>query len=216
MVKLSPFLAAPVTMTDRGDAEQGRRTPPNYPAHAGRSALGAAPPVGDPRYMTKTASHLASDESARVGGSLVRVAAFVVVVGLTLVGCAQVMDAHHAVSVPTGASRVDVTLSDYRIAVAPAPLAHGRIAFVVHNAASIPHELVVFRTDVPANRVPLGADGDANEDAKVLTNVVDSGASLTANQTKVFVANLAPGHYVAMCNLAGHYRLGMRLDLTVS
>ena len=139
----------------------------------------------------------------------------VLIAGLLLVGFALLRDRHHGVSIPAGATRVDATLSDYHIAITPAPLAHGKLAFVVHNAGKIPHELVVFRTDAPANRLPLRADGDANEESNALTSVVDSGASLTPGQTKVFVANLAPGHYVAVCNLAGHYRLGMRLDLTV-
>jgi uncharacterized cupredoxin-like copper-binding protein len=165
--------------------------------------------------VTSSESKLISDEPVRVGGSLLRVTALVLVVGVALVGFAQLLDARQSSSIPRGTTRVDVELSDFHIAVAPAPLAHGPLAFVVHNAGNIPHELVVFRTEVPAKGLPLGSDGDANEDAKVLTSVVDSGASLTPNQTKVFVANLVPGHYVAVCNLPGHYRLGMWLDLTV-
>jgi uncharacterized cupredoxin-like copper-binding protein len=159
---------------------------------------------------------IAASQSPKVVASLVRVTVFILLGGAILVGFAQWRDRGHSISIPAGATRVDVKLSDYRITLTPAPLTHGRLAFVVNNAGSIPHELVVFRTDAPANRLPLRADGDANEESKALTSVVDSGASLTPGQTKLFVANLAPGHYVAVCNLAGHYRLGMRLDLTVN
>jgi uncharacterized cupredoxin-like copper-binding protein len=34
------------------------------------------------------------------------------------------------------------------------------------------------------------------------------GAALTTDK-------LAPGHYVAVCNLPGHYHNGMRVDFTV-
>ena len=156
-----------------------------------------------------------ASNSPKVGASLVRVLVFILLGGALLVGFAQWRDRSQGISIPAGATRVDVQLSDYRITLTPAPLTHGRLAFVVNNAGSIPHELVVFRTDAPANRLPLRADGDANEESEALTSVVDSGASLAPGETKVFAANLAAGHYVAVCNLPGHYRLGMRLDLTV-
>jgi uncharacterized cupredoxin-like copper-binding protein len=50
----------------------------------------------------------------------------------------------------------------------------------------------------------------------LLTNVADSGEPLKAGGTESFkTAQLSPGHYVAVCNLPGHYRLGMKLDVTV-
>jgi len=157
-----------------------------------------------------------SRRPASVGTSLLGVCVLLVIGGAMLIGIAQFLDGRHGISIPAHASRVDVTLSDYRISAMPMmPIRHGRIAFVVRNTGRIPHELVVFRTDFAATSLPLRADGDANEESPRLTSVVDSGASLASNQTKVFVANLAPGHYVAVCNLPGHYRLGMRLDVSV-
>src|SRR5437764_15350972 len=82
---------------------------------------------------TTTEANPQNDNQVRVGGSLLRVTLIVLIVGLLLVGFALLRDRHHGVSIPAGATRVDATLSDYHIAITPAPLAHGKSAFVVHN-----------------------------------------------------------------------------------
>jgi uncharacterized cupredoxin-like copper-binding protein len=33
--------------------------------------------------------------------------------------------------------------------------------------------------------------------------------------TKTLTIDLAPGHYVFLCNLPGHYQSGMHVDVTV-
>jgi hypothetical protein len=175
------------------------------------ATLAAEASIGSEGVM----EHTTAQPSVSVRGSLVRVCVALLVAGAILVGFAQLLDARQGVSIPSGTTRVDATLSDYRIAVRPRPLSYGRLAFVVHNAGTIPHELVIFRTQSSADSLPLRADGDVNEDSASMTSVLDSGDSLAPNQTKVFVAKLPPGHYVAVCNLSGHYHLGMRLDITV-
>jgi uncharacterized cupredoxin-like copper-binding protein len=55
-----------------------------------------------------------------------------------------------------------------------------------------------------------------NEESPQLTSVADSGDALKPGATQSFnTDNLSPGHYVAVCNLPGHYRLGMKLNITV-
>jgi uncharacterized cupredoxin-like copper-binding protein len=44
---------------------------------------------------------------------------------------------------------------------------------------------------------------------------MDSGSSLAPGETRVLGANLDPGTYVIVCNLPGHYRLGMHQTITV-
>jgi len=160
-------------------------------------------------------SAVVDERPVKVLGPVLRVGAFLLLAGVILVGIAQYLDHTKGVSIPAGTTRVDVTLDEFHITTPKSVLPGGKLAFVVHNAGSSPHELVVFRTKLTAKRLPRRPDGDANEESRLLTGVVDSGASLAPNQTKVFVATLPPGHYVAVCNLPGHYRLGMRIDLTV-
>jgi uncharacterized cupredoxin-like copper-binding protein len=111
----------------------------------------------------------------------------------------------------------DVQASTVEFAIhMPTVLTVGRHTIGLTNDGKAPHELVIVRTDLPANRLPLNADGDVNEDSPLLTSVADSGDALNPGKSKSFrTDNLTRGHYVAICNLAGHYGLGMRVDVTV-
>ncbi len=113
------------------------------------------------------------------------------------------------------AGDVQASTVDFKVLL-PTTLKTGRHTIGYTNNGTVPHEIVIFKTFLSANRLPLSADGDVNEESPLLTNVADSGNPLKAGGTKSFTTSLlAPGHYVAVCNLPGHYRLGMKLDVTV-
>jgi len=104
---------------------------------------------------------------------------------------------------------------DFKVLM-PTTLAPGKHTIGYTNHGTVPHEIVIFKTALPANHLPLSADGNVNEESPLLVNVADSGDALKPGGAKSFTSSsLAPGHYVAVCNLPGHYRLGMRLDVTV-
>ena len=114
------------------------------------------------------------------------------------------------------AGDVTARTTEFRISM-PRTLRAGRRTFAYTNKGSIPHELLVFRTDLPGNALPVKADGSVDEESPVLHKVVDSGdqTSPGVSQSVRATEALAPGHYVAVCNLPGHYRQGMWLDVTV-
>lgn len=124
------------------------------------------------------------------------------------------------------AGDVPVSLVNFRILM-PNTLRAGHHTFAVTNDGTVPHEFVVFRTAVLADALPLRPDGDVNEDSPLLQDVADSGPTLGPGQGRSVpvvkdasvatptAGTLSPGHYVAVCNLPAHYRLGMRIDLTV-
>jgi uncharacterized cupredoxin-like copper-binding protein len=113
------------------------------------------------------------------------------------------------------AGDVQASTVDFKVLM-PTTLKTGKHTIGYTNNSTVPHEIVIFKTALPANRLPLSADGDVNEESPLLTNVADSGNPLKAGGTKSFTtASLVPGHYVAVCNLPGHYRLGMKLNVTV-
>jgi Sulfocyanin (SoxE) domain len=115
----------------------------------------------------------------------------------------------------TDTNGIPVGLTEYKIAM-PAKLSVGVNTFALTNNGTIAHELVIFKTDLNANNLPLEASGDVNEESPLLRNVADSGEPLKAGVTRVVKTDvLSPGHYVAVCNLPAHYRLGMRLNVTV-
>jgi uncharacterized cupredoxin-like copper-binding protein len=114
---------------------------------------------------------------------------------------------------PTG--DVQASTVDYAIHM-PHTLGTGHHTIGYTNNGKAGHEIVMFRTTLPANALPLNADGDVNEDSPQLESAADSGDALPPGHSKSFTTvDLKPGHYVAVCNLPGHYKLGMYLDVTV-
>jgi plastocyanin len=115
---------------------------------------------------------------------------------------------------PPSAGDVAVSATDYHFAMATS-LAAGQHTIAFTNNGKQPHEFLLFRTDVAANALPVDADGRVVEESPQLHNVVDSGNGLKVGGTQSLPVTLNPGHYVAVCNLTNHYKLGMYLDVTV-
>jgi hypothetical protein len=140
-----------------------------------------------------------------LGGSLPRrLAAATVAV---LAACTQ------APSEPTGPV-FPVTLKDFWTETQTSTSPSGLVTFRVTNEGKATHEFVVVRTDLPADRLPLGPDGlRVSEDA---VDPLDELAAVPAGQTLELTLPLDPGAYVIFCNLEGHYLSGMRDPLLVT
>ena len=108
-----------------------------------------------------------------------------------------------------------VTESDFTIELSTSRASAGPTSLVVRNRGPSPHELVVFRTTLAPGALPIGSDGNVNEDSPKLVKVADSGTNIAPGQSRTLYAILAPGTYIAVCNLPGHYRLGMHAALLV-
>jgi uncharacterized cupredoxin-like copper-binding protein len=94
----------------------------------------------------------------------------------------------------------------------------GKVTFLVSNAGKKTHEFVVLKTDTPAASFTIGSfeqETDRIDEDAAGTNVGETG-DMKAGSTKTLTLTLAPGHYALVCNLQGHYRMGMRKDFTVS
>ena len=144
-------------------------------------------------------------------------AALVVALAL-VVGAVLVVDARQSPSrlVRASLAQWSVTANS----TAPA----GTVTFEVTNNGTMVHEMIVMKTDIPADELPVTDAGEPP--APVATgadkvgegdNVGETGApDLEAGATRTFVIdNMEPGKYVLFCNLAGHYQNGMRTAFTV-
>jgi len=110
---------------------------------------------------------------------------------------------------------ITATESDFTIHLSAAHVAAGPFAVVADNRGASAHELVVFRTNLAPNKLPVGADGNVIESSPQLVKVADTGTNVAPGQSRTMYTVLAPGKYVFVCNLPGHYRLGMRAELVV-
>jgi len=107
--------------------------------------------------------------------------------------------------------QVTVDLKDYSVTVTPDHIKAGTIKIGIRNLAAMEHQFDLIKTDLAADKLPIdGATAKAKEDGLV-KQVKGIGGGRVATVT----ADLQPGHYVIICNIAGHYQLGMRATLTV-
>lgn len=116
-----------------------------------------------------------------------------------------------------GPPSVKVTEESYHIKFADnaKTLPSGKIDFhITNNATDQAHEFVIFRTDLPANQLPLNADGDVDEQGPGIKHIAEV-EDIGVGETKTLKVNLPPGKYVSICNMSGHYAQGMYYSFTV-
>jgi uncharacterized cupredoxin-like copper-binding protein len=106
---------------------------------------------------------------------------------------------------------VEATNVSYKLGLVSAPA--GKVTFVVHNAGTTTHDLVVLYTSVPQDKIPT----DPSQPAKMLEpGLVGQILSLAPGATGTLTLNLAAGPYVLMCNQPAHYLIGMHVAFTVT
>jgi uncharacterized cupredoxin-like copper-binding protein len=115
-----------------------------------------------------------------------------------------------AAEAPSG-SQVVADLSDYKVTVDVPSVRAGKIKIGVRNVATMEHSFQVLKTDLPHDKLPVdSASAKAKEDGKV-----GEIASIAAGKSAAVTIDLTPGKYVFICNVAGHYQLGMHTGFTV-
>lgn len=110
-------------------------------------------------------------------------------------------------------SLVAVTLGEFTVKTDTAEVAPGKVTFAVRNDGSAKHELVVLQS----NDTNLQVDdktGKASEEAAGVKHIGEIDG-LDAGKTKALTLDLPAGTYLLICNIAGHYHLGMVAKLVV-
>jgi uncharacterized cupredoxin-like copper-binding protein len=114
---------------------------------------------------------------------------------------------------PTGPS-LDVTVKDFKIEPSVPTIEEGFVTLRVWNKGPATHEFVVVRSDLPADHLPIAADGLSVDEGQVVP--VDEIAEVEAGTPGVLTLALTPGRYVLFCNLEGHYLGGMFASIEVT
>lgn len=110
----------------------------------------------------------------------------------------------------------DVSADSMLLTASPESAPAGTVTFIVTNAGNQEHEFVVLDTDLAADDLPFDEAADeALEEADGVTPV-DEIESIMPGETLNLVVDLEAGHYALICNLEGHYRMGMRSDFDVN
>jgi uncharacterized cupredoxin-like copper-binding protein len=170
--------------------------------------------------MTIETSSIARSRRRISIGALVAVGALVAACGGTT-GSA-------GVSSPSAAgaakSTVNVTLQEFAVIPDAASVPAGTVNFVVKNTGPEDvHELVVIKTDLAADALPVDKDGKVTEDVEGIT-LIGEVEDIEVGASKEAALELTAGKYVLLCNilqtepdgsLEAHYKVGMRTAFEV-
>lgn len=99
----------------------------------------------------------------------------------------------------------------YYLTVTPASVKAGPTTITFKNVGTMEHEVVVLKTDTPANQLKVGADHTVSEDTSV-----GEDSETKPGQTKSTTIDLKAGKYVLVCNIERHYEKGMYTAFTVT
>ena len=131
------------------------------------------------------------------------VAAMVVLLATAGMGLANAQDA-----------TVNVELGEFTLVPDVSSVAAGDIEFVATNIGDIEHELVVLKTDLAPDALPV-ADGRVTESAPGIDEIGEI-ETFAAGTTESATFALAAGNYVLICNIVDHYEAGMTAAFTVT
>jgi uncharacterized cupredoxin-like copper-binding protein len=156
-------------------------------------------------------------------GDMFRRASFVALVLLSVVaascggndtGGTSASSASTPAEPPGTSGVVDATQKDFAIGLSPTTANSGPVEFQITNQGPSTHEFVVFKTDLAPDALPLNKDGDVDEEGPGVKHI-DEVEDIASGATEQLKVSLQPGSYVVVCNLPGHYKLGMHAPLTI-
>ncbi len=116
-----------------------------------------------------------------------------------------------------GPSKVDVSLTTYKITLSTDSVNAGEVVFhVTNDATDLVHEFVIFKTDLPEDQLPLTAENIVDEEGAGIT-FINEVEDVEQGTSKDLTVTLEPGRYVLLCNTAlnNHYMRGMHIVFTV-
>ena len=107
-----------------------------------------------------------------------------------------------------------ISLYEWKVVVA-STIKSGKSSFTISNDGTAPHELLVFKSDLKPSAYPTDAAGNIKEEGAGVTLVSD-GDNIDPAGSQVRAIDLAPGTYLFVCNIPGHFKQGMFTVVTVT
>jgi uncharacterized cupredoxin-like copper-binding protein len=115
--------------------------------------------------------------------------------------------------------QVNAGQAEYSVTSDPTGVPTGSVQLNVTNHGAIGHEFVIMQTDNPPNALLYdNTTQKALEDAPGQQDVGEVGGEppfILPGQSDTGTFDLAPGRYVFLCNIPGHYKAGMYTSFTV-
>ena len=108
----------------------------------------------------------------------------------------------------------DIGLAEWKVVVATS-IKSGTTDFTIVNNGTVPHELLIFKSDLAPAAYPTDTAGDVQEEGVGVTLVSD-GENIDPGGSQARSVDLAPGTYLFLCNIPGHFKQGMFAVVTVT
>ena len=118
-----------------------------------------------------------------------------------------------AASAPVAAGPT-VDLTEWKVTVG-GTINSGKTDLTITNTGVAPHELLIFKSDRAPSAYPTDAAGNIKEEGAGVTLVSD-GDNIDPAGTQTRSIDLAPGKYLFVCNIPGHFKQGMFTVVTVA
>lgn len=120
---------------------------------------------------------------------------------------------------PAEGTTIEARLSEYAILPNPASAPAGSVTFNAENVGGTEHELVVIKTDLAADALPVAEDGSVDESGAGI-EVIGEIEEFEAQTTESATFELEAGAYVLICNVVqddgtSHYAEGMTVAFPV-
>ena len=112
------------------------------------------------------------------------------------------------------AANPTVVLSEWKVAVASTRNA-GSMTFTISNAGTLPHELLVFKSDLDPASYPKDSSGNIIEDGPGI-KLLSDGDNIDPGKSQTRTVDLTPGKYLFVCNIPSHFTSGMFTVVTVT
>jgi uncharacterized cupredoxin-like copper-binding protein len=108
---------------------------------------------------------------------------------------------------------LDVKVKDFKIEPLLPTIEDGLVTLRVQNEGPATHEFVLTRSDLPADKLPLAADGLSVDEGSVVP--IGELTEVEAGAAGELTLALTRGRYVLFCNFEGHYLTGMYASIEV-
>jgi len=142
----------------------------------------------------------------------VRLAALILATALSVIACATDQANKNEV--------VNVVLKEWLITADVDHVKAGVVTFKAKNMGKEVHELVIVKTDLPLDKLPMHDGRVVEEKVGAFVGEIEE---FTPGKLEVVTYNLSPGRYVLFCNVVehehgmieSHYANGMRAAIIV-
>jgi uncharacterized cupredoxin-like copper-binding protein len=114
----------------------------------------------------------------------------------------------------SSASGATVTLTEWKVTIG-GTIQSGKTDLTISNVGVATHELLVFKSDLALSAYPTNAAGDIKEEGTGV-NLVSDGDNIFAARSQTRSIDLAPGTYLFVCNITGHFKAGMFTTVIVA